>query len=157
MLLANQLDNIRSTLYRQTLFADFENETHKLVEKGLPLLPDTLCQMYKGLYKIYHGQNFVIDDVLSYEWARIPHFYRAFYVYQYATGISAAVSIAKGILSGSQQAVQNYRTFLTKGGSDYPIELLKIAGVDMAQPQPIIDTLNDFQSMLNELKPLLAK
>lgn len=157
LLLANQLDNIRSTLYRQTLFADFENEAHKLVEKGLPLLPDTLCQMYKGLYEIYHGQNFVIDDVLSYEWARIPHFYRAFYVYQYATGISAAVSIAKGILSGDAQAVRNYRTFLTKGGSDYPIELLKIAGVDMAQPQPIIDTLNDFQTMLDELKPLLVK
>lgn len=157
LLLCNQLDNIRSTLYRQTLFADFENETHKMVEKGLPLLPDTLCQMYKGLYEIYHGQDFVIDDTLSYEWARIPHFYRAFYVYQYATGISAAVSIAKGILSGDEAAVRNYRTFLTKGGSDYPIELLKIAGVDMARPQPIIDTLNDFQTMLDELKPLLLK
>lgn len=128
-----------------------------MVEKGLPLLPDTLCQMYKGLYEIYHGQDFVIDDTLSYEWARIPHFYRAFYVYQYATGISAAVSIAKGILSGDEAAVRNYRTFLTKGGSDYPIELLKIAGVDMARPQPIIDTLNDFQTMLDELKPLLLK
>lgn len=157
LLLCNQLDNIRSTLYRQTLFADFENETHKMVEKGLPLLPDTLCQMYKGLYEIYHGKDFVIDDTLSYEWARIPHFYRAFYVYQYATGISAALSIAKGILSGDEAAVRNYRTFLTKGGSDYPIELLKIAGVDMAKPQPIIDTLKDFQRMLDELKPLLLK
>lgn len=157
LLLCNQLDNIRSTLYRQTLFADFENETHKMVEKGLPLLPDTLCQMYKGLYEIYHGPDFTVDDTLSYEWARIPHFYRAFYVYQYATGISAAVSIAKGILSGDEQAVRHYRTFLTKGGSDYPIELLKIAGVDMAKPQPIIDTLNDFQTMLDELKPLLLK
>lgn len=155
LLLANQLNDIRSTLYRQTLFADFENETHKLVEKGQPLLPDTLCQIYKDLYAIYHGPDFVIDDTLSYEWARIPHFYRAFYVYQYATGISAAVSIAKGILSGDKQAINNYRTFLTKGGSDYPIELLKIAGVDMAKPQPIIDTLNDFQTMLDELKPLL--
>lgn len=155
LLLCNQLDNIRSTLYRQTLFADFEHQTHQMVEKGLPLLPDNLCAIYRELYRIYHGDDFVIDDSLQYEWARIPHFYRAFYVYQYSTGISAAVSIAKGILSGDKQAIQNYRTFLTKGGSDYPIELLKIAGVDMASPQPIIDTLKDFQDMLDELKPLL--
>mgnify|MGYP003301548173 CR=1 FL=1 len=157
LLLCNQLDNIRSTLYRQTLFADFENMTHNMVEQGMPLLPDVLCEEYSNLYKIYHGEDFVIDDVLRYEWARIPHFYRAFYVYQYATGISAAVSISKKILNGEPDAVANYRHFLSCGGSDYPINLLKIAGVDMAAPQPVEDTLQYFQSVLDELKPLLKK
>ena len=157
LLLCNQLDNIRSTLYRQTLFADFENQTHQMVEQGMPLLPDVLCDNYRKLYEIYHGEDFVIDDVLSCEWARIPHFYRAFYVYQYATGISAAVSISKKILNGEKDAVKNYRHFLTCGGSDYPINLLKIAGVDMASPQPIEDTLQYFQEVLDELKPLLKK
>lgn len=156
LLLCNQLDNIRSTLYRQTLFADFEYQTHQLVEQGLPLLPDNLCDIYENLYRIYHGDDFVIDDTLRYEWARIPHFYRAFYVYQYATGVSAAVSIAKGLLSGKPEAVKNYRAFLTKGGSDYPIELLKIAGVDMATPTAIVDTLGEFQVMLKQLNSLLA-
>lgn len=157
LLLCNQLDNIRSTLYRQTLFADFENQTHQMVEQGQPLLPDVLCSNYRKLYEIYHGKDFVIDDVLSYEWARIPHFYRAFYVYQYATGISAAVSISKKILDGEPDAVKHYRHFLTCGGSDYPINLLKIAGVDMASPQPIEDTLHYFQQILDELKSLLNK
>lgn len=157
LLLSNQLDNIRSTLYRQTLFADFENQTHQLVESGMPLLPDILCKKYKELYQIYHGENFVIDELLTYEWARIPHFYRAFYVYQYATGISAAVSIADKILKQEPDAVSNYRKFLSCGGSDYPINLLKIAGVDMATPQPIIDTLKGFETTLAQLKPLLKK
>lgn len=157
LLLSNQLDNVRSTLYRQTLFADFENTTHMMVESGRPLLPETLCNAYRELYAIYHGPDFVIDETLTYEWARIPHFYRAFYVYQYATGVCAATSIAKGILSNSLDNVANYRRFLTTGGSDYPINLLKIAGVDMATPGPIIDTLREFQAMLDELKPLLKK
>ena len=157
LLLCNQLDNIRSTLYRQTLFADFEHQTHQMVEQGQPLLPDILCSRYRDLYQIYHGEDFVIDDALTYEWARIPHFYRAFYVYQYATGISAAVSISKKILEGQPDAVKNYRHFLTCGGSDYPINLLKIAGVDMASPQPVEDTLQCFQQTLEQLKPLLKK
>jgi len=155
ILLASQLDNIRSTLYRQTLFADFENITHTQVEQGQPLLPNKMCQTYGELYKIYHGDDFVIDELLTYEWARIPHFYRAFYVYQYSTGISAAVSIAQGILSEKESAVENYRSFLTKGGSDYPIELLKIAGVDMASPKPIEDTIQYFANLLDELKSIL--
>ncbi len=155
LLLTNQLDNIRSTLYRQTLFADFENLTHQAVENGLPLLPEKMCADYAELYHIYHGDDFVVDDLLTYEWARIPHFYRAFYVYQYATGISAATAIAKGIIEYKPNAVQNYRNFLTKGGSDYPIELLKIAGVDMASPQPIEDALEYFAELLAELKTLI--
>ncbi len=157
LLLCNQLDNIRSTLYRQTLFADFEHQTHNMVEQGMPLLPEVLCKEYRKLYEIYHGEDFVIDEVLTNEWARIPHFYRAFYVYQYATGISAAVSIAKKILSGDPDAVAHYRHFLTCGGSDYPINLLTLAGVDMATPQPVEDSLEYFQELLDELKPLLKK
>ncbi|MFZ5944570.1 MAG: oligoendopeptidase F [Bacillota bacterium] len=156
LLLSNHLDNIRSTLYRQTLFADFESKTHQMVENEQPLLPDVLGSLHKELYKIYHGENFIIDEELSYEWARIPHFYRAFYVYQYATGISAALSISKKILEGGETAVNNYRKFLTKGGSDYSIELLKIAGVDMATPEPIIDALENFRETLDQLKKILS-
>ena len=121
----------------------------------MPLLPEKMCADYAELYHIYHGDDFIVDDLLTYEWARIPHFYRAFYVYQYATGISAATAIAKGIIEHKENAVQNYRTFLTKGGSDYPIELLKIAGVDMASPKPIEDALSYFADVLGELKTLI--
>jgi len=154
LLLSNHLDNIRSTLYRQTLFADFESQAHQLVEEEKPLLPEVLTNLHKELYKIYHGSGFVIDDELGYEWARIPHFYRAFYVYQYATGISAAISIANKVLNEGEPAVKNYREFLTKGGSDYSINLLKIAGVDMASPAPILDAINNFRETLEELKKL---
>lgn len=156
LLLSNHLDNIRSTLYRQTLFADFESQAHQMVEEEKPLLPDVLCKLHKKLYEIYHGQDFVVDDELGYEWARIPHFYRAFYVYQYATGISAAISIANKILTEGEKAVQNYRQFLTKGGSDYSINLLKIAGVDMASPEPILDAITNFKNTLEELEKILG-
>jgi oligoendopeptidase F len=152
LLLSDHLDNIRSTLYRQTLFADFESQAHQMVEEEKPLLPDTLNNLHAELYGIYHGKDFVIDQELSYEWARIPHFYRAFYVYQYATGISAAISIANKILTEGEPAVKKYREFLTKGGSDYSINLLKIAGVDMASPEPILDAIGNFRKTLEELK-----
>lgn len=155
LLLSNHLDNIRSTLYRQTLFADFESQTHQMVEKEKPLLPEVLTNLHKELYNIYHGSDFVIDDELGYEWARIPHFYRAFYVYQYATGISAAISIANKILNNGENAVKKYREFLTMGGSDYSINLLKIAGVDMASPEPILDAVNNFKETFLELKKLV--
>ncbi|NLT95329.1 MAG: oligoendopeptidase F [Clostridia bacterium] len=155
LLLSDHLDNIRSTLYRQTLFADFESQTHQMVEEEKPLLPDTLNNLHAELYRIYHGEDFVIDQELSYEWARIPHFYRAFYVYQYATGISAAISIADKILAEGEPAVKRYREFLTKGGSDYSINLLKIAGVDMTSPEPILDAIGNFKETLEELKRLL--
>jgi oligoendopeptidase F len=155
LLLSDHLDNIRSTLYRQTLFADFESQTHQLVEEEKPLVPDTLNNLHTELYKVYHGKDFVIDPELSYEWARIPHFYRAFYVYQYATGISAAISIAHKILNEGETAVKKYREFLTKGGSDYSINLLKIAGVDMTSPEPILDAIRNFRETLEELKGIL--
>lgn len=154
LLLSMHLDNVRSTLYRQTLFADFENEAHKMVNKGNPLLPETLCNLHESLYKKYHGAKFTIDPELKYEWARIPHFYRSFYVFQYSTGISAAISIAKKLLTEKEPAVKNYRTFLTKGGSDYSLELLKIAGVDMTSKEPILAAIKDFEETLKSLKEI---
>ena len=154
LLLAKHLDDLRSTFYRQTMFADFERETHARVEAGEPLLPATLCGIHKKLNEDYYGPELVVDDTLSYEWARIPHYYRGFYVYQYATGISAAIAIANRILSGVPGAVEDYKKFLSGGSSSHPIELLRVAGVDMASPQPILDTVAEFSATLEELKKL---
>lgn len=155
VLLSKHLNDIRSTFYRQTMFADFENQTHKMVEAGQPLLPDVLCEIHRKINEDYYGPDFVADRFISYEWARIPHFYRAFYVYQYATGISAAVAIANRIRRLGQPAIEDYKNFLRSGSSDHPIELLKIAGVDMASPQPILDIIEDFNQTLKQLEELL--
>ena len=155
LLLSKHLNDIRSTFYRQTMFADFENQTHKLVESGKPLLPDVLCEIHRKINEDYYGPGFVADQNISYEWARIPHFYRAFYVYQYATGISAAVAIANRIRKLGQPAIEDYKKFLRAGSSDHPIELLKLAGVDMASPQPILDIIADFDETLKQLEELL--
>lgn len=156
LLLSKHLDDIRSTFYRQTMFADFENQTHKLVEEGQPLLPDVLCEIHRKINEDYYGPGFAADRDISYEWARIPHFYRAFYVYQYATGISAAVAIANRIRKLGQPAIEDYKNFLRAGSSDHPIELLKLAGVDMASPQPILDIIEDFDQTLKQLEELLG-
>ena len=155
LLLSKHLDDIRSTFYRQTMFADFEYQTHKLAEEGAPLLPSTLCEIHRKLNADYYGPEFAADDTISYEWARIPHFYRNFYVYQYATGITAAIAISRRIRELGQPAVDDYRKFLASGSSAHPIELLKIAGVDMASPQPVLDTVADFAETLAELKKAL--
>ena len=150
------LDQFKGTIYRQTMFADFENQTHKLVEEGQPLLPDVLCEIHRKINEDYYGPGFAADRDISYEWARIPHFYRAFYVYQYATGISAAVAIANRIRKLGQPAIEDYKNFLRAGSSDHPIELLKLAGVDMASPQPILDIIEDFDQTLKQLEELLG-
>ena len=137
------------------MFADFENQTHKLAEAGEPLTPTVLCGIHQKLNADYYGPEFVADPIISWEWARIPHFYRNFYVYQYATGISAAIAISRRILSEGQPAVDDYRKFLATGGSGHPIDLLRIAGVDMASPKPIQDTIADFSETLAQLKALL--
>ena len=123
-----------------------------MVEAGQPLLPDVLCEIHRKINEDYYGPDFVADRFISYEWARIPHFYRAFYVYQYATGISAAVAIANRIRKLGQPAIEDYKNFLRSGSSDHPIELLKIAGVDMASPQPILDIIEDFTRPSNSWK-----
>lgn len=155
LLLCKRLDDIRSTFYRQTMFADFEYQTHKLVEAGEPLVPETLCGIHRKLNEDYYGPELTVDDYLSCEWARIPHFYSAFYVYQYATGIAASTAIAHRIFTEGASAVADYRKFLTTGGSGHPIDLLKIAGVDMASPKPVLDTIETFRTTLRELKALL--
>jgi oligoendopeptidase F len=154
-LLSHHLDSIRSTLYRQTFFADFEAQMHRLVDEDKPVTPEELCTAYGELYALYHGKKFVVDEELTYEWARIPHFYNSFYVYQYATGISAAIYLAKKIYAGDAGALEAYLHFLKQGGSDYPINLLKKAGVDMSDAAPIEAALEDFSETLAQLKATL--
>ena len=155
LLLDKKLNDLRSTFYRQTMFADFEMQTHQMVEEGKPLLPKVLHALHSELNRHYYGDEFVVDEELGYEWSRIPHFYHAFYVYQYATGIAASTAIAKRIFTLGAPAVEDYRKFLSGGSSLHPIDMLRVAGVDMASPQPILDTIEEFRTTLQQLKPLL--
>ncbi len=150
------LEQFKGTLFRQTMFAEFEMTTHDLVEKGEALTVEALCSLYRELNKKYYGNDIVIDEQINMEWARIPHFYSAFYVYQYATGYSAAIALSQKILKEGQPAVEKYTTFLKSGSSDYPIEILKKAGVDMSTPEPIENALKVFDNLLNQLEQLLS-
>ena len=149
------IEEFRTTLFRQTMFAEFEQKAHKFVEEGGSLTSEWLCDTYEKLNKQYFGPAMEDDDYIKYEWARIPHFYRAFYVYQYATGYSAATAISKKILTEGEPARDAYRKFLTTGDSDYPVELLKIAGVDMSTTEPIILAMETFKKLVEELEELL--
>ena len=155
-LLSSHLDSIRSTLYRQGFFADFERSVHSLVESDEPVTPEGLCAAYRKLYEIYYGPDFFIDDCLTYEWSRIPHFYRPFYVYQYATGISAAICLVRSILQEGAPAVQRYLRFLSAGGSGDPIDLLKDAGVDLSTTEPVEAAVSEFAESLAALKEALS-
>lgn len=148
------LESFRTTLYRQTLFAEFERETHKMCENGEALTAQSLSGLYKGLVsKYYEGAE--INEIIANEWSYIPHFYTAFYVYQYATGFSSAVAIAKNILDTGDAT--GYLEFLTLGGSNYPIEELKVAGVDLTKPETVKNALSLFDSTIDELTELLQK
>ncbi|CRZ33773.1 oligopeptidase F [Herbinix hemicellulosilytica] len=149
------LDTFRGTLYRQTMFAEFEMITHKMVQEGQSLTAETLCKIYHELNEKYYGKDIVIDPEIDMEWARIPHFYEAFYVYQYATGFSAAIAISRRILQEGKPAVDDYIRFLSSGGSNYPIELLKIAGVDMSTKDPVNQALKLFGELLDQLEELM--
>jgi oligoendopeptidase F len=149
------LETVRTTLYRQTLFAEFEREAHTRAEAGEALTPESLSAVYKGLNDKYYGAEVTVDDLIAIEWARIPHFYSSFYVYQYATGISASSALASQILSEGEPAVQRYKRFLASGASDYSINLLRDAGVDLSTPQPIQAALDMFGRYLDELEALL--
>ncbi|MHC1747755.1 MAG: oligoendopeptidase F [Cellulosilyticaceae bacterium] len=148
------MEQFRSTLYRQTMFAEFEKEMHLMVSKGETLTPDVLCEHYYALVKTYHGDNMCVDAEIAMEWARIPHFYTPFYVYQYATGYSAAIALSEKILSEGSVAVAAYKEFLSGGASSDPIDLLKIAGVDMSSSKPIESALKVFASLIEEMKTL---
>ncbi|MWV40739.1 oligoendopeptidase F [Natrialba sp. INN-245] len=148
------LERVRSTLYRQTLFAEFEHRTHELEEAGEPLTADRLDELYRGLKAEYY-EPAVVDDRIAREWMRIPHFYRAFYVYQYSTGISAALAVVDHILEEGESAAADYRTFLRQGSREYPLELLRTAGVDMSASEPIDRALSTYGDRLEELAELL--
>lgn len=148
------LEQFRGTIYRQTMFAEFEMITHAAVENGETLTVDRFDEIYGGLSKEYYGDMLVQDAEVKTEWLRIPHFYNAFYVYKYATGFSAAISIAKSILEEGDPAVERYLRFLKSGGTDYPIELLKIAGVDMSTAKPIEEALQYFTDLVDELSDI---
>lgn len=154
-LLNHYLEGFRGTVFRQTMFAEFEHAIHKKAQDGEPLTPDLLSNLYYELNKKYFGENLVIDDEIALEWARIPHFYYNYYVFQYATGFSAAASLSKQILDEGDSAVTRYIDFLKAGSSDYPIEVLKKAGVDMTSSKPISDALDVFESILDEMESLL--
>ena len=151
------LEQFRTTLFRQTMFAEFENIVHKMSDEGEPLNAEIMCDIYYELNKKYYGENMCIDKEIEMEWARIPHFYTAFYVYQYATGFSAAVALSKKILEEGESAVNDYKKFLKSGCSDYPIELLKIAGVDMSSKEPVEMAMKMFENLVNQFEKLINK
>jgi len=153
-LLNHFLEQFRGTVFRQTMFAEFELLVHDRVGKGESLTADQLSEIYYDLNKKYYGDGIVVDELIELEWARIPHFYRPFYVYKYATGFSAAVALSEQILTEGEPARERYLQFLGSGGSDYPLELLKRAGVDMTSPEPIASAMQVFGELLAELEQL---
>ena len=148
------LDKVRATIFRQTMFAEFEMIMHDKEANNIPLTEEEFSTTYYELNKLYYGDNVISDDYIRYEWARIPHFYSSFYVYKYATGLSAAIAIASDILNGKEGAKDKYLEFLSSGGNNYPMEILKKTGVDMTSPEPIIKSINMFKEKLEELKKL---
>lgn len=149
-LINHYLEQFKGTLFRQTMFAEFEMITHDMAEKGEVLGAENMCNIYKELNKKYFGEDMFIDDEISIEWARIPHFYTPFYVYQYATGFSAAVAIASGIIAGDKNVLDGYKKFLSGGCKLHPIELLKLCGIDMSKPEVIQETLDVFGELIDE-------
>lgn len=158
-LIDRYLDAFRGTLYRQTMFAEFEKLIHAMVEEGQPLSADGLDAHYYELVKRYFGESVAFDDEdapIACEWARIDHFFYNFYVYKYATGMASAVAIARRILNGEEGALQRYLDFLRAGGSDYPLEILKRAGVDLSTPEPVSSALAEFEWLVGELEGLVG-
>jgi oligoendopeptidase F len=159
-LLMNWLDGFKGTLFRQTQFAEFELKMHEAAESGLPLTGETFSKMYMDIVKAYYGHDIgicKIDDYIGMEWAFIPHFYYNFYVYQYSTSFTASISLAEKVMSGDKKALDNYIEFLSAGGSAYPIELLKRAGVDMTTSEPFDKTIESMNKVMDEIEKILDK
>jgi oligoendopeptidase F len=156
-LIDRQIEDIRQTLFRQTMFAEFEKEVHEIEESGGPLTLEVFKKVYRSLLDAYFGPRFVVDDQLDIECLRIRHFYFAFYVYKYATGISAAISLADRVLNGGSEQLEAYLGFLKSGGSQFPMETLRAAGVDMLSPVPIEKTMDLFQTRIRQLRELLSE
>jgi oligoendopeptidase F len=153
-LLTYYADQFRTTVFRQTMFAEFEKIIHEKAENGEALTHQDLSKIYYDLNVLYHGKAMAVDQDIEMEWARIPHFYNSFYVFKYATGFSAATSFAKQILDEGEPAVERYLGFLKSGGSDYSIEILKRAGVDMSSPEPIRQAMSVFESLIEQMEQL---
>ena len=156
-LVGAMLEHFRTTVFRQTMFAEFEHQAHAAAEAGESLTRERLCGLYYDLNKRYYGKAVTVDNEVAQEWMRIPHFYSPFYVYKYATGFCAAVALARGILSGDAGKVAAYRRFLTLGGSMPPVEELKVAGVDMSTPQPVCEALDYFAELVMAYRELLGR
>ena len=153
-LLTYYADQFRTTVFRQTMFAEFEKIIHERTEAGESLTPQDFSKIYYDLNKLYHGNDMAVDQAIEMEWARIPHFYNSFYVFKYATGFSAATSFSKQILDEGKPAVDRYLGFLKSGGSDYSINILKKAGVDMSSPEPIKQAMDVFKSVIEQMEEL---
>jgi oligoendopeptidase F len=151
-----RVDDLLATLYRQTMFAEFEKRAHELEESGNPLTVDVLRSEYRALLEKYFGPDMTLEETSDLEGLRIPHFYNAFYVYKYATGISASLALAERVVSGGKKEREDYFTFLKSGGSRFPIESLNIAGVDMAKPEPVQAACDIFDGLVRELEELLS-
>jgi len=159
-LLGNYLEGIKATVFRQTQFAEFELRMHEMGEKGLPITGDALAKLYLDITKKYYGHDqklLIVDDYIANEWSFIPHFYRDFYVFQYATSFTAAEALSAKVLSGDQDAIKRYITFLSSGGSKYPVDLLKDAGVDMTTDEPLNLTIRRMNQVMDEMEKLLAQ
>lgn len=153
--LNNLLENFRTTLIRQTMFAEFELKIHDLEDSGEVLTEEVLSDLYLKLNKEYFGDSVISDEIIKYEWARIPHFYTSFYVYKYATGISVACKIVSDILEGKDKALENYIEFLSSGGRDFPLEILKKTGIDIVNDDTIDKALDMYEDTLNKFKSLI--
>lgn len=150
------LDQFKGTLFRQTMFAEFEMLMHRMYAQGEALTAERICEVYLELNKKYFGEDMISDPQIALEWARIPHFYTEFYVYQYATGFSAAIALSDKILHEGEAAVEAYKSFLKGGCSKDPLDLLKMAGIDMSSPEPVKDALKLFHKLVTELEELMA-
>ena len=155
LLLSKEIDEIRGTIFRQTMFAEFEKIIHEAAEAGEPLTLEVFREIYGKLIAEYFGPDFVIDDVLELEGLRIPHFYSAFYVYKYATGLSAAIALSRAVLEGKRNAKEKYLRFLQSGGSKFPLDLLRDAGVDLRKPAPVEKAMARFRELVAELDDLV--
>jgi oligoendopeptidase F len=158
-LLMNYLDGFKGTLFRQTQFAEFELKIHETVEKGTPLTGDLLTELYAEILKKYYGHEqgiCHIDDIVTMEWAMIPHFYYNYYVYQYATSFTASLALAENVLNGEEGAKEKYLEFLSAGSSEYPIDVLNIAGVDMTTSEPFNKSMDAVNKIMDEIEKIIA-
>jgi oligoendopeptidase F len=159
-LLGNYLENIKATVFRQTQFAEFELRMHEMASKGQPITGEALAKLYLEITRKYYGHDqrvCVVDDYIAHEWSYIPHFYRDFYVFQYATSFTASLALAEKVKAGDADAQKRYLAFLSAGGSKYPIDLLKDAGVDMTTDEPLDLTIKQMNRVMDEMEKLLAK